>query len=73
MFKRFEQIADKEILWHPIPAEFEVSGFFTHYEKHVIYWKELNSGQIGIVTVLHERMHQIERFREDTEQGHEFF
>jgi len=25
----------------------------------------LANGDIGIVTVLHERMHQIERFRED--------
>lgn len=65
LFKQFEQIADRETLWHPIPGEFEVTGFFTRYEKHLIYWKELNSGQIGIVTVLHERMHQIERLSED--------
>jgi hypothetical protein len=30
-----------------------------------IYWKILSNGDIGIVTVLHARMHQIERFRED--------
>ena len=27
--------------------------------------KTLENGDIGIVTVLHERMHQIDRFRED--------
>jgi hypothetical protein len=25
----------------------------------------LGNGDIGIVTILHERMHQIDRFRED--------
>lgn len=43
----------------------EVNGFYTRYEKHYIYWKALQSGQIGIVTVLHERTHQMERLRED--------
>ena len=62
LFQTFEDIAEKRVVWRPIPAEFEVSGFYTTYKKHVIYWKELQSGQIGIVTVLHERMHQIARF-----------
>lgn len=67
IFERFEQIADREVIWRPIPAEFEVSGYFNIYEKHYIYWKELPSQQIGIVTVLHERMHQMSRFKEDAQ------
>ncbi|MBE0511246.1 MAG: type II toxin-antitoxin system RelE/ParE family toxin [Gammaproteobacteria bacterium] len=65
MFACFKQIADDKALSHPIPAESEVIGFYTRYEKHDIYWKALQSGQIGIVTVLHERIHQMERLRED--------
>ncbi len=38
---------------------------FFRYKKHFVYWKYLSSGDVGIVTVLHERMHQIERFKED--------
>lgn len=49
----------------PIPAEFGVDGYFVRYERHVIYWRRLSGGDIGVVTVLHERMHQIERFRDD--------
>ena len=37
------------------------------FEKHFVYWKTLGSGEIGIVTILHERMHQLDRFREDFE------
>jgi toxin ParE1/3/4 len=65
MFARFEAIAAREFPWRTIPAEFAVSGFFCKYEHHVIYWKILGDGTVGIVTVLHQRMHQIERLLED--------
>ena len=65
LFARFEAIAARQIPWRPIPAEFGVDGYVCHYEQHVIYWKVLANGDVGVVTVLHERMHQIDRFRED--------
>lgn len=52
-----------------MPAEFGVQGYFFRYERHVVYWRRLSSGDIGIVTILHERMHQIARFREDFFDG----
>ena len=71
MFAAFEKIESHEVLSRPIPAEFGVSGFFFRYKKHFVYWKYLNNGKIGIVTILHERMHQIERFRDDFGTMHE--
>ena len=50
------------------PAEFGVDGCVFRYEKDYVYWKRLDNGDVGIVTVLHERMHQIDRFWEDQEQ-----
>ncbi len=65
MFARFEAIAAREFPWRAVPAEFGVSGFVCKYERHFIYWKMLADGAVGIVTILHEQMHQIERFRDD--------
>jgi toxin ParE1/3/4 len=65
MFARFEAIAAREFPWRVIPAEFGVSGFLCKYERHSIYWKMLADGTVGIVTILHERMHQIDRFKDD--------
>jgi len=65
LFDKFKAIAARQFPWRPIPAEFGVEGFFCRYEKHVIYWRLLDDGSVGIVTILHERMHQIERFKED--------
>ena len=67
LFKAFEKVETYEILSHPIPAEFGVDGFFFKYQKHYVYWKYLSNGTVGIVTILHERMHQIERFKDDFE------
>jgi len=51
----------------PLPAEFGVNGYYFRYERHYVYWKRLSNGDIGIVTLLHERMHQMGRFRVDLE------
>ncbi|WP_210207499.1 hypothetical protein [Microvirga aerophila] len=49
----------------PVPAEFGVDGYFFRYEWHFVGWWTPSNNDIGIVTILHERMHQIDRFRDD--------
>ena len=65
LFDAFERIATGGVPSRPIPADFGVEGYVFRYEKHFVYWKRLRNGDIGIVTVLHERMHQMDRFRDD--------
>lgn len=67
LFARLDAIAARQFPWRPVPADFGVEGFVCRYERHLIYWKVLADGDIGGVTVLHERMHQIEWFRDDLE------
>ena len=67
LFESFDRIASGGLLSRPIPASFEVEGYYCRYERHYVYWKTLSNGDIGIVTVLHERMHQMDRFRDDLE------
>lgn len=64
-FEAFEGIDTHVVASRPVAAEFGVQGYFFRYERHFVYWRRLANGDIGIVTILHERMHQIERFRED--------
>jgi len=64
MFEAFDRIDTHGILSKPIPAAFGLEGCFFRYEKHFVYWRRLSNGDIGIVTILHERMHQIDRFRD---------
>lgn len=34
LFAQFEAIADRQIPWRPVPAEFGVEGFVGRYEHH---------------------------------------
>jgi plasmid stabilization system protein ParE len=65
LFDAFEGIETRKTPSRPIPAEFGVEGFFFRHERHFVYWRRLSNGDIGIVTILHERMHQMDRFKED--------
>jgi toxin ParE1/3/4 len=64
LFDYFSDVASKDVMWRIVPAELGVAGYFGKCEHHFVYWKVLNSGDIGIVAILHERMHQIERIRD---------
>jgi len=65
LFAAFERIEAHGVASRPVPAEFGVEGYVFRYERHFVYWRRLANGDIGIVTVLHERMHQMDRFRDD--------
>jgi toxin ParE1/3/4 len=65
LFEAFERIQTHQTMSKPVPAAFGVRGYFIRYERHFVYWRRLANGDVGIVTILHERMHQIDRFRED--------
>ena len=65
LFEAFEGIATHQTASRAIPAKFGIDGYFFRYERHFVYWRRLSNGDIGIVTILHEKMHQIGRLRED--------
>lgn len=65
LFEAFDKIESRGVTSRPILAEFGVDGYFFRYQRHFVYWRNLSNGDIGIVTILHERMHQIDRFHED--------
>ena len=65
LFDAFAKVESHEVLSRPIPAVFGVDGFFFRYKKHFVYWRYLSNGDIGIVTILHQSMHQIERLKDD--------
>jgi toxin ParE1/3/4 len=65
LFATFDQIESHCVLSRPIPAEFGVEGFYFRHAHHYVYWRRLLNGDVGIVTILHERMHHLDRFRDD--------
>lgn len=68
MFEAFDGTATRRTASRFIPADFGVEGYYFRYERHYVYWRVLSNGDIGIVTILHERMHQIDRFTNPIER-----
>lgn len=68
LFDAFDRIETHDLLSRAVPAEFGVQGYYCRYEHHYIYWRRLADGAVGIVSILHERMHLIDRFREDADK-----
>jgi plasmid stabilization system protein ParE len=64
LFARFNDIDTKKVLWRPVPLAFGIEAWVSRYEHHYVYWKQLEDGRVGIMAVLHERMHQVERLGE---------
>jgi toxin ParE1/3/4 len=65
LFAAFDRIESHGVASRPIPAEFGVQGFYFRHARHFVYWRRISNGDIGIVTILHERMHQMAKFRDD--------
>ena len=65
LFAAFDKIESHGVPSRPIPAEFGVEGFYFRHQRHFVYWRRLPNGDIGVVTILHERMHQMDRFLSD--------
>jgi toxin ParE1/3/4 len=64
LFRYFSEVTTKNVTWRGVPVEFGVDGYFGKCEHHFVYWKVLESGTVGFVAILHERMHQIQRIRD---------
>lgn len=69
LFAAFDRIESHGVASKPVPAAFGVDGHCFRYQRHIVYWRRLSNGDIGIVTILHERMHQMDRFRDDFSGG----
>ncbi|MDP3196669.1 type II toxin-antitoxin system RelE/ParE family toxin [Tabrizicola sp.] len=65
LFAAFDHIESQGVASRPIPTEFGVEGFYFRHAHPFVYWRRLSNGDVGIVTILHERMQQMDRFRED--------
>ena len=61
----FEAIAERRVPWGSLPTKFGIhGGHYCRFERHYIYWRMLDDGIVGIVAILHERMHRQEWLHE---------
>ena len=66
-----QTLSETKALWRrlpgdlAVPADLKVHAFFSRYERHYLFFRELQSGKIGVMAILHERMDIPVRLHED--------
>ncbi|MFT5465540.1 MAG: toxin ParE1/3/4 [Verrucomicrobiales bacterium] len=64
---RIDEIALERHLWKSVAdPEFE-GAYFARYHQHFIFFRELEEGELGVISILHEVMDVPSRLREDAE------
>ncbi len=66
-----ERLCDNRLLWRRLPERLAAppdirrEAYFSHYERHYIFFRELDNGDLGIMSILHERMDLPVRLKQD--------
>jgi len=69
-----QRLANKDIPWQRLPTrllvplDLDIGIFFSRYEKHVIFFRELSNDDIGVISILHEVMQIPVHLNEDLEK-----
>jgi toxin ParE1/3/4 len=71
-----QRLCDSDLLWRRLPQALAVpqdvkrSAFFSRYERHYLFFRKLDNGDLGVMSILHERMDMAVRLREDLAMLH---
>lgn len=66
-----QRLCDNRLIWRRLPQKLAVppdikrKGYFSRYEHHYIFFRELDNGDLGVMSILHERMDLAVRLKED--------
>jgi len=74
LHNHLQRLANKEIpSWQLlptgrlVPSDLNLSIFFSRYEKHYIFFRELSGNDMGVISILHGAMQVPVRLNEDLE------
>jgi len=64
-------LSEKKQLWRPLPSnlvippDLKLKAYFSKYEHHYLFFRELSEGTIGVMAILHEKSDMPVRLCED--------
>lgn len=66
-----QRLCDNRVIWRrlpqkmAVPADVKRAAYFSRYEHHYVFFRELANGDLGVMCILHERMDLAVRLKED--------
>ena len=55
LFAMIQKAASREILWRGLREQTNLEVYFVKYQRHYLFFRELEDDLIGIVSIIHER------------------
>lgn len=65
LFQAVEGVSARRFLWKPVQEAGFAGVFYFRYERHFIFFRELGGGDLGVLTILSDRMDLPRRLLED--------
>lgn len=66
-----QRLCDNRLLWRrlpqrlAVPSDIKREAYFSRYERHYLFFRTLDNGDLGVMSILHEKMDMAVRLRED--------
>ncbi|WFU04177.1 type II toxin-antitoxin system RelE/ParE family toxin [Rhizobium sp. CB3171] len=66
-----QRLCEEKAIWRKlpqrlaVPADVKREAYFSRYEHHYVFFRELDNGDLGVMSILHERMDVPVRLAED--------
>ena len=55
LFATIQKAASREIFWRGLREQTNLEVYFVKYQRHYLFFRELEDDLIGIVSIIHER------------------
>ena len=55
LFATMQKAASREILWRGLREQTHLDAYFVKYQRHYLFFRELEDDLIGVVSIIHER------------------
>lgn len=66
-----QRLCEDRVIWRrlpqklAVPADVKREAYFSRYEHHYVFFRELDNGELGVMSILHERMDLPVRLKDD--------
>ncbi|MBP0581733.1 type II toxin-antitoxin system RelE/ParE family toxin [Labrys sp. LIt4] len=71
LHEHLQKLSERPAAWRrlpgnlAVPADLELEVYFSHYQRHYVFFRKLSGGRIGVLSLLHDRMDVPVRLNED--------
>lgn len=68
LFETLEKASKHEMPWRTLHQQLQLEAFFVKYKRHYLFFRELEDGVLGVISIIHERRDIVSVLEEESQQ-----